>query len=128
MRLLNARIFKLEAQELVKRHYLPNYKCLRHIILDACFGYAVGPQFPSSRIKRSLRYALPGHIDDFQAVYDAVVLLSKLTNGWICIFGVFTAPTKQVHGLQFLKIRNHLLFYGLQDLWLPNQHELKCVG
>lgn len=37
---------------------------------------------------------MPSHIDNFQAAYNVVVLLSKYTKGWICISGDFKAPTK----------------------------------
>lgn len=56
---------------------------------------------------------LPVHIDDFEVIYNVVVLLPKLMKGYICIFGRFKAPMKQVLCVLFLKIRNHLLVHGV---------------
>lgn len=77
--IVNAPIINLEAHQLAKSHYLLDYWCLKLKPLEVSFWYAVSSRFPPCRIQCYSRCILSGPIDDFQAVYNVVVLFSKLT-------------------------------------------------
>lgn len=81
-----------------------------------CFRHYLRPQHLPRRGQDPLRNTLPGHIDNFEAYHDVVMVLPELSKGEVCAPRDIKATAKQVLDEEILEIRNLLLIHRLWDM------------